>query len=83
MLRRILRLKDAIISYLSQDEEVKIQFSPTEWNMMQAAADILLPFYRATVLLSGNKISSSQIILIVYKVKMDLEKNKAEGVMSM
>ena len=83
MLRRILHLKGSLTDYLSEDDQCRVDFSAHDWKLMKSVADVLVPFYRATVLLSSNKICSSQIALIILKVKTDLQRKKAHLVGSM
>ena len=51
------------------------QFSANDWDLMKALVQLLEPFFKATELLSANKIPISSVPLIIIEIKLLLGGN--------
>ena len=75
MVKRILDLENTIVVFLNADRECDVQFSANDWDLMKALVRLLEPFFKATELLSANKIPISSVPLIIIEIKLLLGGN--------
>ena len=75
MVKRILDLENTIVVFLNADRECDVQFSANDWDLMKALVRLLEPFFKATELLSANKIPISSVPLTIIEIKLLLGGN--------
>ena len=85
MIESYVYLQPALIQTLSNYEDVSIDFSRAEWELMKKVVRVLKPFQEATVMLSCSDASISQVIPFVTTITESLaeETNDDVGVLGM
>ena len=72
MIESYVYLQPALIQTLSNYEDVSIDFSKAEWELMKKVVRVLKPFQEATVMLSCSDASISQVIPFVTTITESL-----------
>ena len=77
MMKRILTLKAPLEEFLEDEHHLAgsacdVVFSANDWAMMSAMVEILAPFFRATELLSHNKICIAQVLVIIQSLELEV-----------
>jgi hypothetical protein len=74
MMQRILRLKSVLVTLgINNDAFFEPHaFTRQEWELMHQVCTVLAPFFRTTELMSANKISISQVVVIILGLRSTL-----------
>ncbi|XP_046805012.1 LOW QUALITY PROTEIN: zinc finger BED domain-containing protein 4-like [Lucilia cuprina] len=75
MMERLLKIKDSIILYLNNYEQLSITLD--DWKIMEKCVNILKPFEEVTRELSSSTISISSVIPLIHILTSKLNKEKS------
>lgn len=74
MLKRIVSIKDAVISTLAVLQTEIAVLTPVEWNIVEKAIDVLQIFNEVTIEISSEKtVSVSKVIVLVGSMFQTIE----------